>query len=389
VLENSREEVQADGSTKTIVLNYVKPYDPEVHTSKENIHPLPQSGADSRTSVWELNRPELKALDDLDDGMTKEQIISKLYNEMLPGARFEEGSERISRSQGDLHQFHEHDKNNLFYGLLLGLIEASQLKRGSKSVQGLRRDLMQCLMKIPLDRKLGSKTVEEHIKSRMDSRAQECGTPIDNNFTSARSSKATRRSKRRQDLDQSKREEPIDDTSIEEKVKLYSQLMMNVDGDQNVDKDDCFEGGELEVYLFAEKFKINVAVYDEEDNHLIRVDYIAASGDDRPTIHLLRTPRSAGEGFSTSQEPHIKPPKYNYKLFTFKMKSAMDTLGGFSLQDLKILYGIVSKALEGRNGKVVDFNPILTSVLGCNSNLLHLGSSEQSKAALFLHWPVH
>jgi len=65
----------------------------------------------------------------------------------------------------------------------------------------------------------------------------------------------------------------------------------------------------------------------------------------------------------------------------------MDTLGGFSLQDLKILYGIVSKALPKRNGKVVEFNPLLTSVLGCNSNVLHLGSKEQSKAALFYIGP--
>jgi len=380
MLEKSRTEVQADGSTKIIVENHVEPYDPEVHTSKENLYPLPSGSV--RTIVWELDRPKLKPLPELDDDMTKDQIISKLYNEMLPSTiagedtQFEEGIESISRSRVDLHQFYEHDKNNLFYGLLLGLIESSQLIPGSKSVEGLRRELMQSLREMPLDYKLGNMTVEQHIKSRMDSQAQEDDTAL--KFKSQRLQEA-----------QSKREEPIDDTSIEEKVELYSQLMMNVDGDKNVDKDDCFEGGELEVYLFAEKFKVNVVVYDEEDNHLIRVDYSAASGDDRPTMHLLRTPSSAGEGFSTSQEPHINPPKYNYKLFTFKMKRILDSLGGFDLQDLKKLYGIVTKSLEGRNGKVVDFNPILTSVLGCNSNLLHLGSSEQSKAALFLHWPVH
>ena len=150
--------------------------------------------------------------------------------------QFEEGSERVSRSGVDLNQFHEHDKNKLFYGLLLGLLEASLLKQGSKSVQGLRRELMQCLMKIPLDQKLGSKTVEEHIKSRMDSRAQEDDTSVCN-------SKSVRSSRRSQDLNERQ------EISIKEKVKLYSQLMMNVDGDKNVDKDDCFEGGELEVYL--------------------------------------------------------------------------------------------------------------------------------------------
>ena len=61
----------------------------------------------------------------------------------------------------------------------------------------------------------------------------------------------------------------------------------------------------------------------------------------------------------------------------------MNTLEGFGVLDLKKLYGLVSKSLVGRNGKVVDFNSVLTSVLGCNSNLLLLGSQAQSKAALF------
>jgi len=348
---------------------FIRPYDPEEYSTKANEYPLRSDC--SRTIVWELDRPELEALDDLDDDMTKEQIISKLYNAMLPStsadkeSQFKEGSEQVSLDQVDIHQFCEQDENNLFYNLLLGLIESPRLKPGSKSVEGIRRELMQGLIKMSLDCKLGDKTVEEHIKARMDSRAQGGDTALD--FKSPRLQEA-----------QSKREEPIDDTSIKEKVELYSQLMLNVTGD------DCFGGGALEVYLFARLMDVNVAVYAKEGNSLTRVDYIAANGDTRSTIHLLRTP---GESCANRSEPVINPPEYKYKLFTPKLKDLTEKLQAFDVDDLKRLYNMVSKALPKRNEWVVDFNPLLTSLLGCNSNLLHLGSTEQSKAALFYIGP--
>ena len=130
-----------------------------------------------------------------------------------------------------MHHFNEHDKNNLFYGSLLGLIDSYQLKAGSKSVEEFRSELMQCLMKLPLDCKLGDKTVKEHIKSRMRDHVHE-----------------------------------QDDTSIEDRVNTYSQLMMNVDGD------DWFDGGALEVNLLAQVGDVNVAVNDEKDDMLNRVE---------------------------------------------------------------------------------------------------------------------
>ena len=51
------------------------------------------------------------------------------------------------------------------------------------------------------------------------------------------------------------------------------------------------------------------------------------------------------------------------------------------LNDLKALYDTVSLKLTKQNGYVVDYNPTLTAVLGCHSNALLLGSSEQSKVA--------
>jgi len=364
-----------DGFTSTVKQEFVAPYDSELHVNKENLDLLQSGGR--RTIVWELNRPELDPLTELDDDTTKEDIISKLYNEMLPSesvdeeSQFEQGGDRIPRSRVYEHQFCEQDEHHLFYNLLCGLIESSQLKPGDKSVEHLRRELMQCLRKMPLNCKLGDRTLEQHIKSRMDSQASR----EDNDMATI--SSRVWHSKRLQDLNETKQEESKDDNSIEYKLKLYSQLMTNVAGD------DCFEGGALEVNLFAKVMNVNVVVYDEEDDELIRVDSIDAEEGDRPIIHLLRTPNAP----VVNESRLIKPPEYKYKHFTPKLKRLIDVLQTFDVVDLRRLYTMVSKSLVGRNEWVVDFNPLLTSLLGCNSNLLHLGSTEQSKAALFYIGP--
>ena len=59
------------------------------------------------------------------------------------------------------------------------------------------------------------------------------------------------------------------------------------------------------------------------------------------------------------------------------------------LNDLKALYNTVSLKLTKRNGYVVDYNPTLTAVLGCHSNALLLGSSEQSKVAAHYVGPIY
>ena len=56
-------------------------------------------------------------------------------------------------------------------------------------------------------------------------------------------------------------------------------------------------------------------------------------------------------------------------------------------RSLRALHSRVNDKLEDRNGMVVDFNPLLASLLGANTNLLHLGSKEQSKGALFYIGP--
>ena len=62
-------------------------------------------------------------------------------------------------------------------------------------------------------------------------------------------------------------------------------------------------------------------------------------------------------------------------------------LRGLNAEDLKKLYTHISKNLEERNGYVADFNVLLASLMGCNSNSLFLGSREQSKGALFYIGP--
>ena len=64
-----------------------------------------------------------------------------------------------------------------------------------------------------------------------------------------------------------------------------------------------------------------------------------------------------------------------------------EDLKGMRESDIEELYNNVSNALVDRNGYVVDYNMILSSVMGCNTNSMFLGSREQSKGALFYIGP--
>ena len=50
---------------------------------------------------------------------------------------------------------------------------------------------------------------------------------------------------------------------------------------------------------------------------------------------------------------------------------------------LKLLYSIVSDQLVNRNGYVVEFNELITSLVGCNTCIMPMGNLVQSKSALF------
>ena len=63
------------------------------------------------------------------------------------------------------------------------------------------------------------------------------------------------------------------------------------------------------------------------------------------------------------------------------MKRIFLDLSSMEEKDLIQLYDTVKNKLVQRNGYVVDYNPALTAILGCHTNSLLLGSSEQAKAA--------
>ena len=330
---------------------WVSAIDPDRHTCKRNLYHL---GDDcSRTIIWELDRPVEEPLQpELANDMTKDEIISSLYQQMFQresNVGFTgDGCRKFKEDRVDYHIFHRRDNNHLFYSLLLGLVETEQVSPGDKSIEGLRRDLMHHLDGKRCDDVISTTTQTTVIRDYIEPRVAQS------------------------------------DIDMDEQLKLYSQLMKSATGDQ------CFGGGELEIHLFSEVTGVNVAVYDKTKGELRRVELIGGNAN-RPTIHLLReTTKSESVGPKSGNNNAtgaISPPKHHYTLFTPRFKGAMDKLQTFDVKHLRLLYNTVSDSLRGRNAWVVDFNPLLTSLLGCNSNLLHLGSTEQSKAALFYIGP--
>ena len=133
--------------------------------------------------------------------------------------------------------------------------------------------------------------------------------------------------------------------------------------------------GELELYLLSKAKGVNVHLYTED----------AASG-----IFSFKEVLEAGEdGAETAPTIHFvkRSEEDCYKLFVPKADAIMRELQSLSLKQLLGLYDRVANNLEDRNGWVVEYNPLLTSLLGCNTNLAFLGSKEQSKQALFYIGP--
>jgi len=329
----------------TITQESVGPYNPDFHQLKQNMYPLPSDC--SRTVIWELKRPEFTPLKTLNDGMSKDEILSRLCKEMSLNQEnnpliFESGCDKLKVDQIDMHEFTEHDKNNLFYSLLLGLVKSLQIEPGVKSVACLRGELMSHLRELELGQRFGDWTVKQYITSRMLDLSGNVGNE-------------------------------------NEMVECYSNLMMNIGGDR------CYQGGELEIYLFAEMEEVNVVVYTESGGELTHNSSASynAKGIDRPIIYLLRRQKKV----VADDDGIIKPPIFSYTLFTPKLKNILDKLQVFDADDLVTLSKLVSSKLRDRNGWVVDFNRLLTGLLGSNTNLLHLGSTEQCKSALYYIGP--
>ena len=145
----------------------------------------------------------------------------------------------------------------------------------------------------------------------------------------------------------------------------------------------CCPGGTFEVSLFSDVMHVNVTVYCEATDNIemcVKSEecsiYMASEA---PTIHLLRT----NDGTCYNKVKFTK----NTKLWDDTVEQLESELQGLKVEDLKRLYTHISKNLEDQNGYVADFNQLLTSLMGCNSNSLLLGSNEQSKGALFYVGP--
>ena len=214
---------------------WVSAIDPARHTCKRNLYHL---GDDcSRTIIWELDRPVEEPLQpELANDMTKDEIISSLYQQMFQresNVGFTgDGCRKFKEDRVDYHIFHRRDNNHLFYSLLLGLVETEQVSPGDKSIEGLRRDLMHHLDGKRCDDIISTTTQTTVIRDYIESRVAQS------------------------------------DIDMDEQLKLYSQLMKSATGDQ------CFGGGELEIHLFSEVTGVNVAVYDKTKGELRRVELI-------------------------------------------------------------------------------------------------------------------
>jgi hypothetical protein len=133
-------------------------------------------------------------------------------------------------------------------------------------------------------------------------------------------------------------------------------------------------GGELELHLLSKAKGVNVHLYTENalSGSFSRKEVLEAGGvaENAAAIYFVE-----------------KSVENCYKLFVPKRNAIVRELKSLSLKELIGLYDRVAKKLEDRNGWVVEYNPLLTSLLGCNSNLAFLGSKEQSKQALFYIGP--
>jgi len=167
----------------------IDPWDPAKHRPKESFFPLRTDTG--RIILWELNRPKLDPLPTLNAGASKKDIISQLSNAMLnskpgcpvtiepPQNESTDEKKQLDVGEVDFHRFHKQNRNSLFYGMLLGLVELSLHSPGEMSVESLRNKLVDYLCKHRTE-KFHGKTLEEHAEQRLrrmpaaQTRATEC-----------------------------------------------------------------------------------------------------------------------------------------------------------------------------------------------------------------------
>jgi len=269
---------------------------------------------------------------------------------------FEERPGMWLASQVDSYDFVQ-DNNNLFHNLMQGLVivggskQSNPIKSSQLTLRGLKRDLMKYLKDNP----------QQEFKPLEREETKQIATVTLEAKVSHRLS--------------INKEQPIENQSP---VEQYANLI----------QDDQFWGDELEMHLFAKSKNVNVVVYEQNRECFVESRVFEAHTSDSETIHLLRCSKTTNSSQDGTEDSKLSQDKVYFTLFMPKHYSIMKAL--MSIKDettLRNIYKKISDTVQGRNGLVVDYNPLLTAQLGCNTNLLFLGSKEQSRGALFYIGP--
>jgi len=284
-------------------------------------------------------------------------------------AEFREDHTTWVDSQVDSYDF-VHDKNNLFHNLMQGLVIVGSNKPSNPIVssqltlRGLKRDLMNHLKQNPhqsfmSSNKNGVSTLENEVTRRLS-------TVGDKTF-----------------------QQSVDSQSV---IEQYANLIQH----------DRLGGDELEMHLFAKAKNVNVILYDQVRDTFVKRHKFDAHSSNSETIHLLyhktvgvnnafegsNQELTGGNDSSENVADGMSSQDACFTLFMPKLYSIMKVLMTVEETDrLQKIYDKISDEVKDRNGLVVDYNPLLTALLGCNTNLLFLGSKEQSRGALFYIGP--
>ena len=279
---------------------------------------------------------------------------------------FVDHREKWAANQVDVYQF-SHDENNLIHNLMQGLVLVGAETSSNLSVEGLKSDLMHYM----------ADNIHQVINSGGQVLLKRDFSAVEQAVSHLKSTGKLPNEYELRGLDRSIGRNALflDTTSTEGRVILHNRIILEKGG-----KDCYLVGHRLHLYLFAKAKNINVSIYKKEDNiygrdSYKRTDVFCASkdADDAETIHLL------------CEEVENKA---HFTLFMPKLYQIMKVLR--SIEDTDKLYSVynkISTKLIDRNGLVVDYNPLLTALLGCNTNASFLGSKEQSRGALFYIGP--
>ena len=194
----------------------------------------------------------------------------------------------------------------------------------------------------------------------------------------------------------------------------YSRIMSDATPNQ------CEYGGLVELHAFSKCRKVNIVVYNKSafkhdgPSGTCKQEAVIHYADDVPIVALLwvnqihydvMTPVTKIDNSgplnvdSPSSHEQLKlsskakgsrncPVKNDDEFMSLsEIQRLMKHLAGMKASDLRCLYEDVSYKLAKRNGYVVDFNYLLTSILGTNTNSSLLGGTEQSKGATFYVGP--